>query len=331
MGLQSSAAGLRFTPPTLTFKYPIMRLADYLTGRLSAGTNRCRQAGGCRGRCVQPVADAAEPSRYRRGVPLSGGVVAGRLWGAAARRRGCHSRAASIDGHRGLHDPGTPERPTRQGGYLDQIDTFDPRSSAFSRGSEHGSQPAVPRGVLGSARACRYPTLACSAFSVRGIGQDDYAQPAAIHAVTGIDHYDGTGNLYCFAPGALYCPGSAGRTWRSTACSSSLMAVQLAVQSLRNRDCDLARGRRGAPRDCSWRVTLFLSQARVHHLTAGARPSIRGPTGSAAERVRHGRVNGFPTPWLAAIVCWRSFAARRSITTAAAASSQFAARRLRPT
>ncbi len=76
-----------------------------------------------------------------------------------------------------------------------------------------------------------------------GIGQNDYADlqlhgpdPAAITP------YDGTGNGFCFASGRLsYALGLQGPNLAvDTACSSALVALHLACQSLRARECDLA-------------------------------------------------------------------------------------------
>jgi acyl transferase domain-containing protein/phospholipid N-methyltransferase len=76
-----------------------------------------------------------------------------------------------------------------------------------------------------------------------GIGQNDYTK-RQLHAgePERINRYDGSGNGFCFAPGRVsYTLGLHGPSIAiDCACSGSLVAIHLACQSLRARECDLA-------------------------------------------------------------------------------------------
>ncbi|MFI5883475.1 SDR family NAD(P)-dependent oxidoreductase [Streptomyces sp. NPDC051554] len=94
-----------------------------------------------------------------------------------------------------------------------------------------------------------------------GIGIDDYKtlQTADEEA---IDAYTGTGNLFCAAAGRIsYTLGLTGPSMAvDTGCSSSLVAVHLAVRSLRAGECDMALAG-GVHLMLSPEMTLFLSRA----------------------------------------------------------------------
>jgi acyl transferase domain-containing protein/acyl carrier protein len=98
-----------------------------------------------------------------------------------------------------------------------------------------------------------------------GIGQNDYARLRLYDgAPAHIDTYDGTGNGFCFATGRLgHILGFQGPNLAvDTACSASLVAVHLACQSLRLKDCDLALAG-GVQLILSPEVTVFLCRARA--------------------------------------------------------------------
>ena len=265
--------------PTLTFKYPTVReIAEHLAGRLNAEREQVpAQPVASTALVVQPVADATEPiAIVGIGCRFPGGVSSpADFWellrGGVDAIRDLPVDRWDIDDY---YDPapGTPGKTyVRQGGYLDQIDMFDPAffgispREAVSMDPQHRLFLEVCWEALEHAGIPPTSLAGTRSAVFAGIGQDDYAQRRLRSgAVTEIDHYDGTGNLYCFAPGRLsYFLGLRGPNMAvDTACSSSLVAVQLAVQSLRARDCDLALA--GAVHlAIAPDVTLFLSQARV--------------------------------------------------------------------
>jgi acyl transferase domain-containing protein len=180
---------------------------------------------------------------------------------------------------------------TRWGGFLQQVDQFDPQFFGISP-REAASMDPQQRLLLEVAwealeRAGIAPNhLAGSRTGVFvGIGQNDYAQlqlnsgdPARINA------YDGTGNGFCFASGRLsYVLGLQGPNMAiDTACSSSLVAIHQACQSLRTGECDLALAG-GVHLILSPEVTIFLSKTqalspdgRCHTFDAAANGFARG-------------------------------------------------------
>ena len=96
-----------------------------------------------------------------------------------------------------------------------------------------------------------------------GIGLDDYAKRQIKQQIP-IDAYTGSGNAFCFASGRLsYFLGLQGPSLAiDTACSTSLVTVHLACQSLRNRESNLALAG-GVSLMLSPEVTLYLSKTRA--------------------------------------------------------------------
>ena len=133
----------------------------------------------------------------------------------------------------------------RWGGFLDQIDSFDPQFFGISPREAEQVDPQqrllleVCHEALESAGLP--PTrLAGSLTGVFiGISSNEYSRIA--HA-GGIDPYSTTGNAASIAANRIsYQFDLRGPSWAvDTACSSSLVAVHQAVQSLRNGECDLA-------------------------------------------------------------------------------------------
>jgi amino acid adenylation domain-containing protein len=133
----------------------------------------------------------------------------------------------------------------RWGGFLDQIDTFDPQFFGISpreaeqidpqqrlllevcwEALEHAGHP--PEQLTGTRSGVFI-----------GISGNEYSRIA--HAA-GLDPYSTTGNAPSIAANRIsYQFDLRGPSWAvDTACSSSLVAVHQAVQSLRNGECDLA-------------------------------------------------------------------------------------------
>ena len=147
-------------------------------------------------------------------------------------------------------DPSTPGKTyTRWGGFLTDVDRFDPDFFGISPREALHMDPQqrlllevswealersghAPKSLVGS-RTGVYVA----------IGTNDYANlQTRAGDLNGIDAYSGSGNGFCFAAGRIsYALGLQGPNMAlDAACASSLMAVHLACQSLRSRECELA-------------------------------------------------------------------------------------------
>jgi myxalamid-type polyketide synthase MxaB len=166
---------------------------------------------------------------------------------------------------------------TRFGGFLEQVDQFDPQFFGISPREAESLDPQQRLLLEVSWEALENAGVAANQLAGSrtgifvGIGQNDYAQ---LHLNSGeptrINAYDGTGNGFCFASGRLsYVLGLHGPSMAvDTACSSSLVAVHLACQSLRAGECNLALVG-GVQLILSPEVTIFLS--RTHALAPDGR------------------------------------------------------------
>jgi malonyl CoA-acyl carrier protein transacylase len=166
---------------------------------------------------------------------------------------------------------------TRSGGFLQQVDEFDPQFFGISPREAISLDPQQRLLLEVSWEALENAGIAADRLAGSktgifvGIGQNDYAQ---LHLNSGdhtnINAYDGTGNGFCFASGRLsYVLGLQGPNMAvDTACSSSLVAVHLACQSLRAGECNLALVG-GVQLILSPEVTIFLS--RTHALSPDGR------------------------------------------------------------
>jgi len=150
------------------------------------------------------------------------------------------------------YDP-NPETPgksyTKQGGFLQQVDQFDPLFFGISP-REAASLDPQQRLLLevtweALENAGQTPTkLRHSQTGVYvGICTDDYGQRFMnLENLSSIDAYSGTGNARSMAVGRIsHFLGLQGPNIQlDTACSSSLVTVHLACQSLRLKECNLA-------------------------------------------------------------------------------------------
>ncbi|NUO79357.1 SDR family oxidoreductase, partial [candidate division KSB1 bacterium] len=172
------------------------------------------------------------------------------------------------------YDP-NPEAPgkmyARHGGFIDDVDKFDPRFFGISP-REAASMDPQQRLLLEVAwealeHANIVPqTLHGSLTGVYlGLSTNDYSQAQAHHVdENSIDAYAGTGNAFSVASGRLsYTLGLQGPSLAvDTACSSSLVAVHLACQSLRNGETQLALAG-GVNTMLSPAVTINFCKARM--------------------------------------------------------------------
>lgn len=168
--------------------------------------------------------------------------------------------------------PGTPGKMyTKSGGFLQQVDLFDPQFFGISPREAESLDPQqrllleVTWEALENSGIATDTLIGSRTGTFIGIGQNDYAQLGINSGENQkIRAYDGTGNGFCFASGRLsYVLGLQGPNMAiDTACSSSLVSVHLACQSLRMQECSLAIAG-GVHLILSPEVTLFLSDAKA--------------------------------------------------------------------
>ncbi|MDF5712720.1 MAG: beta-ketoacyl synthase N-terminal-like domain-containing protein [Rhizonema sp. NSF051] len=159
---------------------------------------------------------------------------------------------------------------TRSGGFLEQVDQFDPQFFGISPREAVSMDPQqrllleVSWEALERAGIAPNSLVGSNTGVFVGIGQNDYAQLQLNGDPTSISAYDGTGNGFCFASGRLsYVLGLQGPNIAiDTACSSSLVAVHQACQSLRTGECNLALAG-GVHLILSPQVTIFLSRTQA--------------------------------------------------------------------
>ncbi len=228
--------------PTLTWEYPtIERLAQYL----SAG--------------AEPVGDefVAAPQEpiaiVGIGVRLPGApdMAAFRDLLRSGRDAIREAPAERWDAAE-FHDP-TPATPgkivTRNGGFIDNVDLFDPQFFGISPREARGMDPQqrilleVTEEALERAGIAPQKLAGTATGVFIGIAAFEYSLgPASRGDRTVIDAYTGTGNAHSIAANRisflydLRGPSVA----LDTACSSSLVAIHLACQSLLNHETDAA-------------------------------------------------------------------------------------------
>jgi acyl transferase domain-containing protein/acyl carrier protein len=146
-------------------------------------------------------------------------------------------------------DPEAPGKMcTRYGGFLDEIDTFDPQFFGITPREAESIDPQqrlileVSWEALENAGQSPAKLRESQTGVFIGIGSSDYSQLLTRSNHGAIDVYSGSGGGICFAAGRLsYCLGLQGPSLAvDTACSSSLVAVHLACMSLRSEECQIA-------------------------------------------------------------------------------------------
>ena len=138
---------------------------------------------------------------------------------------------------------------TRWGGFLDQVDQFDPQFFGISPREATGMDPQQRLLLEVAWEALEHAAHAPDQLSGSrtgvfiGIASADYTNLIQqLGDATRFDAYYGSGIAHSIAAGRLsYVLGLHGPSLAiDTACSSSLVAVHLACQSLRNGECRLA-------------------------------------------------------------------------------------------
>ena len=146
-------------------------------------------------------------------------------------------------------DPSVPGKiHAPYGGFLDQVDLFDPAFFGISGREAESMDPQqrllleVAWEALENAGIATTQLRGSSTGVFVGITTSDYARLAVADGSADLDVYAATGGALNVAAGRLsYVFGLNGPAMAvDTACSSSLVAVHLACQSLRERECDLA-------------------------------------------------------------------------------------------
>ncbi len=138
---------------------------------------------------------------------------------------------------------------TRHGSFLERVDLFDARFFGIAPREANSLDPQQRLLLEVVWEALEYggespQRLRGSRTGVFvGIGSHDYARRHLLSGVpTRIDAYSGTGSAASIAAGRVsYALGLQGPSLAiDTSCSSALVAVHLACQSLRNEECDMA-------------------------------------------------------------------------------------------
>jgi acyl transferase domain-containing protein len=147
-------------------------------------------------------------------------------------------------------DPDTPGKmATRWGGFLEQVDQFDPHFFGISPRETERMDPQqrllleVSWEALESAGYEPDRLTGTSTGVFIGISSGDYAQLQMKHVdPTRLDAYAVTGNAFSVACGRIsYLLGLVGPSLAvDTACSSSLVALHLAMRSLNAGECTMA-------------------------------------------------------------------------------------------
>ncbi len=188
-------------------------------------------------------------------------------------------------------DPDAPgQMNTRWGGFLDQIDQFDPEFFGIAPREARKMDPQQRLLLEVAIEALEHAgqpqdRLVNSRTGVFiGVTLSDYLQLQADIDPSEIDAYRLTGNVLNATAGRIsYLLGLQGPTIAlDTACSSSLVSVHLAVQSLRSGECEMAlAGGVNAVLSPEWTITLSKNRmlsptGRCHTFDASADGLVRG-------------------------------------------------------
>ncbi len=187
-------------------------------------------------------------------------------------------------------EPGTPAKMiTRYGGFLDDVDQFDPQFFGISPREAPHMDPQQRLLLEVSYEAFEnagynLQTLSGTETGVYiGISGADYLR-LQVGDFERLNAYSGTGNAFCIAANRIsYAYNLKGPSFSmDTACSSSLVAIHNAVTSLRKGECEMACAG-GVNLVLAPDVTITFSQARMmspdgrcRTFDAGANGYVRG-------------------------------------------------------
>ncbi|SHN37909.1 type I polyketide synthase, partial [Mucilaginibacter sp. OK098] len=159
---------------------------------------------------------------------------------------------------------------TRHGGFIDNVDQFDSKFFGIAPREVEAMDPQQRLLLEVSWEALENAGIQPDHLNNTptgifvGIGQNDYGQLELTGEDEKIKVYSGTGNGFCFAAGRIsYFLGTQGPSISiDTACSSSLVTVNMACQSLRNGESNLALAG-GVQLMLTPKITIFLSRSRA--------------------------------------------------------------------
>ncbi|MGZ9226514.1 MAG: type I polyketide synthase, partial [Anaerolineales bacterium] len=168
-------------------------------------------------------------------------------------------------------DPETPGKmATRWGGFLEGVDQFDPQFFGISPREAISMDPQQRLLLEVAWEALEHAGYSPEDLSGSptgvfvGICNNDYSQLLLSGETSNIDAYLATGSAFSIASGRIsYVLGLQGPSLSvDTACSSSLVATHLAIQSLRNKECQMALAA-GVNLILRPEVTITLSQSKM--------------------------------------------------------------------
>ncbi len=166
--------------------------------------------------------------------------------------------------------PGTPGKMyTRDGGFIENVDKFDPNFFGISPREAARMDPQqrvlmeVTWQALERARLVPSELVGSKTGVFIGISANDYSLIQYEHELS-VDAYHGTGNAFSIAANRLsyFFDFRGPSVSMDTACSSSLVTTHMAIQSLRNGESDLALAG-GVNLILSPEATLIFSHARM--------------------------------------------------------------------
>ena len=249
-------------PPTLLYDYPtIESLAGFLAGKQVIAPRKARPASQTTpSESSEKKTSVPEVSAKKRQEPIAIVGIGVRFPGAPDKEAFWELLTKGVDAIREVprerwnmdryYDP-QPGRPgkmyTRWGGFIDEVDQFDPQFFGISPREASRIDPQqrllleVAWEALEDAGIPREQFAGSRTGVFVGISSNDYAR-IQLGDERRIDAYSGTGNALSIAANRisylfdLHGPSVA----VDTACSSSLVSLHMAVQALRNGECEMA-------------------------------------------------------------------------------------------
>ncbi len=257
----------RTLPPTLIWDYPtIEALAKHLSEEETDFLKGFKPS-------VRKAADYEPIAVIGVGARFPGAENADAYWDMLSNGRdGIRKVPADRWDAEQFYDP-TPATPgkmiTKQGGFMDGVDQFDPHFFGISPREAVHIDPQqrllleVTWEALESAGIAADQAVGSRTGVFVGISANDYSRLQS-GTTESLNPYSGTGNAFSIAANRIsYVFDFHGPSMSiDTACSSSLVSIHNACQCLRDGDCDVALAG-GVNLVLSPEVTITFSQARM--------------------------------------------------------------------